>query len=140
MHWECAVVTTGPPGKSKGKNFEIRILYVGRLSFKYQGMGFPGGTVVKNPPANAGDMGSSAGPGRSHMPRSNQACVPQLLSLSSRAHVLQLLKPTRLEPVLRNRRNHRNEKTTHLKEEQPPFDTTKESPGSAMRPNAAKNK
>ena len=33
------------------------------------GMGdFPGGAVVKNPPANAGDMGSSPGPGRSHMP------------------------------------------------------------------------
>ena len=32
---------------------------------------FPGGTVVKNPPANAGDMGSSPGPGRSHMPWSN---------------------------------------------------------------------
>ena len=34
-------------------------------------MGFPGGAVVKNPPANAEDMGSSPGPGRSHMPRSN---------------------------------------------------------------------
>ena len=33
--------------------------------------GFPGGTVVKKPPVNAGDMGSSPGPGRSHMPRSN---------------------------------------------------------------------
>ena len=33
--------------------------------------GFTGGTVVKNPPANAGDTGSSPGPGRSHMPRSN---------------------------------------------------------------------
>ena len=33
--------------------------------------GFPGGIVVKNPPANAGDTGSSPGPGRSHMPRSN---------------------------------------------------------------------
>ena len=32
---------------------------------------FPGGTVVKNLPANAGDTGSSPGPGRSHMPRSN---------------------------------------------------------------------
>ena len=31
----------------------------------------PGGTVVKNLPANAGDMGSSPGPGRSHMPQSN---------------------------------------------------------------------
>ena len=33
--------------------------------------GFPGGTVVKNPPANEGDMGSSPSPGRSHMPWSN---------------------------------------------------------------------
>ena len=33
--------------------------------------GFPGDTVVKNPPANAGDTGSSPGPGRSHMPWSN---------------------------------------------------------------------
>ena len=32
---------------------------------------FPGGTVVKRPPANDGDTGSSPGPGRSHMPRSN---------------------------------------------------------------------
>ena len=32
---------------------------------------FPGGAVVKNPPANARDTGSSPGPGRSHMPRSN---------------------------------------------------------------------
>ena len=29
--------------------------------------GFPGGAVVKNPPANAGDTGSSPGPGRSHI-------------------------------------------------------------------------
>ena len=32
---------------------------------------FPGGAVVKNPPANAGDMSSSPGPGRSHMSQSN---------------------------------------------------------------------
>ena len=32
---------------------------------------FPGGTVVKNPPANAGDTGLIPGPGRSHMPRNN---------------------------------------------------------------------
>ena len=29
--------------------------------------GFPGGSVVKNPPANAGDTGLIPGPGRSHM-------------------------------------------------------------------------
>ena len=32
---------------------------------------FPGGAVVKNPPANAGDTGSNPGPGRSHMLRSS---------------------------------------------------------------------
>ena len=33
--------------------------------------GFPGGMVVENLPANAGDTGSSPGLGRSHMPLSN---------------------------------------------------------------------
>ena len=33
--------------------------------------GFPGGAVVKNLPANAGDTGSSTGLGRSHMPQRN---------------------------------------------------------------------
>ena len=32
---------------------------------------FPGGAVVKTPPVNAGDTGSSPGPGRSHMQQSN---------------------------------------------------------------------
>ena len=32
---------------------------------------FPHGPMVKNPSANAGDMGLIPGPGRSHMPRSN---------------------------------------------------------------------
>ena len=32
---------------------------------------FPGGAVVKNPPANAGNTDSIPGPGGSHMPRSN---------------------------------------------------------------------
>ena len=43
--------------------------------------GFPGGAVVGSLPANAGDMGSSPGLGRSRMPRSNWAREPQLLSL-----------------------------------------------------------
>ena len=33
--------------------------------------GFSGDAVVKNPPANAGDVGSSPGLGTSHMPQSN---------------------------------------------------------------------
>ena len=41
----------------------------------------PGGAVVENLPANAGDRGSSPGLGRSHMPWSSWAREPQLLSL-----------------------------------------------------------
>ena len=54
-------------------------------------MGFPGGAVVKNPPANAGDTGLSPGLGRSNIPRNNKAREPQLL------------KPTHLEPMLPTR-------------------------------------
>ena len=55
---------------------------------------FPGGTGDRNLPASAGDMGSSPGPGRFHMPWSNWAHEPQLLSLCSRALELQLLRPS----------------------------------------------
>ena len=43
--------------------------------------GFPGGAVVENLPANAGDTGSGPGLGGSCMPRSGWARKPQLLSL-----------------------------------------------------------
>ena len=33
---------------------------------------FPGGAMIKNPPANAGDTGSSPGPGRSHILRATK--------------------------------------------------------------------
>ena len=42
-----------------------------RGDIKAETWDFPGGTVVKNPPANAGDTGLSPGLGRSHMPQSN---------------------------------------------------------------------
>ena len=41
------------------------------FKLKIKSEGFPGGAVVENLPANAGDTGSSPGLGRSHMPRSN---------------------------------------------------------------------
>ena len=43
-----------------------------------------GGTVDKNLPCSAGHTGSISAPGRSHMPWSNGAIMPQLLSLHSR--------------------------------------------------------
>ena len=50
------------------------LIAVGRTSrtmLNKTGEGFPGGTVVKNPPANAGDTGLNPGPGISHMSWSN---------------------------------------------------------------------
>ena len=41
------------------------------INYKTGTRDFPGGAVVKNLPANAGDTGSGPGPGRSHMPWSN---------------------------------------------------------------------
>ena len=49
------------------KIFSVPIVVTRMIKF----WDFPCGTVVKNPPANAGDTGSSPGPGRSHMPQSN---------------------------------------------------------------------
>ena len=66
------------------------------LNYRHQNLArgdFPGGTVVKNPPAHAGDTGSLPGLGRSHMPQSNKAHAPQLLNLHSRAREPQLLSP-----------------------------------------------
>ena len=54
--------------------------------------------MVENPSANAGDMGSIPNSRRSHMPRGNEACAPQLLG------------PHTLEPVLCNKGSHHNKK------------------------------
>ena len=63
-------------------------------------VGFPGGAVVENMPANAGGTGSSPGLGRSHMPRSNWAREPQLLSLC----VWSLCSATREAAIVRGPR------------------------------------
>ena len=46
-------------------------MLVEREKLKTEEGDFPGGAVVDNPPANAGDTGSIPGLGRSHMLRSN---------------------------------------------------------------------
>ena len=78
--------------------------------------GFPGGAVVENPPANAGDTGSSPGLGRSHMLQSNWAREPQLLSLC----VWSLCSVTR--------RGRDSERPAHRNEEWPPLAATRGSP------------
>ena len=71
--------------------------------------------MVESPPANAGDVGSSLGLGRSHMPRSNWAREPQLLSLC----VWSLCSATR---------GRDSERPAHRDEEWPPLAATREIP------------
>ena len=56
--------------------------------------------MVERLPANAGDMGSSPGLGRPHMPQSNWAREPQLLSL----RVCSLCSATREAAIVRGPR------------------------------------
>ena len=53
--------------------YKLRKTYGSNLNtfLKNSMQGFPGGAVVRNLPANAGDTGSSPGLGGSHMPWSN---------------------------------------------------------------------
>ena len=53
-------------------------------------MDLHGGSVVKNPLANAGDTGWISDPGRTHTLQSNSVRAPQLLSPCSRAREPQL--------------------------------------------------
>ena len=69
------------------------------------------------------------------------ACTLEPASHNYWALVPQLLKPARLEPMLRNRRSHLNEKPVPHNEEEPPITATRESLHvQQRRPNAAKIK
>ena len=91
-------------------------------------LGFPGGAVVENLPANAGDTGSSPGLGRFHVPRSGWACEPQLLSL----HVWSLCSATREAATVRGPR-------TAMKSG-PRLLQLEKALAQKRRPNTAKNK
>ena len=67
--------------------------------------GLPWWSSGKNPPCNARDTSSVPSLGRSQTWQGNEVHVPQLLSLCSGGHVLQLQKPAALEPVLCNKRS-----------------------------------
>ena len=69
---------------------------VSELTVKELIEGFPGVTVVENLPANAGDTGSSPGLGGSHMPWSNKAREPQLLSLCSATREAAIVRGPRI--------------------------------------------
>ena len=55
--------------------------------------GFPGDSVVKNPPANAEDVSLIPGPGRSHIPGDSESQAPQPLKPSAKSRAPQQEKP-----------------------------------------------
>ena len=69
------------------------------------------------------------------------ACALELVNHNYWARVPQLLKPAYLEPVLRNKRSHRNEKPVHRTGKSSPCSLQLEKAHAQQhRPNAAKNK
>ena len=84
--------------------------------------------MVENLPAKAGDTGSSPGLGRSHMPRSNWAREPQLLSL----RVWSLCSATREATTVRGPRT--------AMQSGPRSPQLEKALAQKERPNAAKNK
>ena len=67
----CSSVSVFLASKSNGPQSEVPEQAASASPenlLKMQILGFPGGAVVENPPANAGDTGSIPGPGRSHNP------------------------------------------------------------------------
>ena len=132
---------------SGGRLFTVSHLWEWKVLVKMVVQDFPGGAVVKNLPATAGDTGSIPGPGRSHMPQSNYARVPQLLSLCSRACEPQLLSPHTTTTEAHVPRAHASQREATAMRS--PCTTIKSSPCSLQlekartqqqRPNAAKKK
>ena len=103
-------------------------IYPGKTIIQKESWGFPGGTVVGGLPANAGDTGSSPGLGGSHMPRSDWAREPQLLSL----RVWSLCSATREATIMRGPR-------TAMKSG-PCSPQLEKALAQKRRPNTAKNK
>ena len=72
IRWRSFQVDTAPGVIQSGdEKAEENLLFMWNIEIEVVTLGFPGGAVVENLPANAGDAGSSPGLGRSHMPRSN---------------------------------------------------------------------
>ena len=85
LFWRCL----------EGENYSLFSKHYNNNKSKTKNMDFPGGLVIKNLPANAGNTGSIPGPGRLHMP----VCHNHWVSA--------------LESALCNKRSHRNKNPEH---------------------------
>ena len=110
---------------------------------KHTGWDFPGGVVVKNPPANTTVWALVREDPTCHgankpVHHNYLAWALEPASHNYWAHTPQLLKPACLEPVLCNKRSHYNEKPTHHNKEYPRLPQPEKACTQQWRPNAAK--
>ena len=105
----------------------LLVIYPEKTIIQKESWGFPGG-AVENPPANAGDTGSSPGLGRSHTPQSNWAREPQLLSL----RIWSLCSTTREATIVRG--------PCTVMKSGPHLPQLEKALAQKRRPNTAKNK
>ena len=94
---------------------------------KRQQMGFPGGAMVENLPANAGGHGFEPWCGK--IPHAAEQLGPWATTT----------EPARLEPVLRSKRGRDSERPVHRDEEWPLLAETRESPRTETKTQHAKN-
>ena len=106
-----------------------------RHSLQKHKEGFPCGSVVKSLPASAGDMDTIPDPGRSHMPRATKPMCHNYW-----AHMLQLLNPVSLEPVLHNKGSHCNENPGTTTRVTSPLAATRGKITQLQRPSTATDK
>ena len=118
-----------------------------RCSAEKESRGFPGGWVVKNPPAGARRRGSLPGPGRSHVLQSNRArvqhCCDCGLESGNRdfwAHLLQVEAWTPQSWCSMIRAATARRSPSPATKEQTPLATAREKPTQQRRPSTAKNK
>ena len=82
---------------------------------------FPGGPVVKNPPATTGDTGSIIGGARFHRLQATKPMCHNYRSLGA------------LQPMLHNKKSHCNEKLRNRNEKEPPLTTARENQSTATK-------
>ena len=79
-YWSGMPLPIGPQNPALPQS-EMMPINCTDLAYERTVQGVPGGSVVKNPPASAGDTGSIPGPGRSQSSRATKAHLPRLQSL-----------------------------------------------------------
>ena len=117
----------------------FKLLISKNLSEKDRVGGFPGGSVVKNPPADAEDTSWIPGRGGPHMPGSHKPLRHNYWPSAHEPPGCNYWSPLTLEALPCNRRSHFDEDLAHCKGELRLLAATREKPAQQRRHGPAKN-